>query len=81
MEMEVVKVFAQFGVPTMVLGFVLWFLLRPLINVFIHNIEVQTDAMSKITQNQSEITSDLAGMRDDMNYMKSDISEIKNKIK
>lgn len=78
MEMEVVKVFAQFGVPTMVLGFVLWFLLKPLVQVLIKNIEVQTDALSKITHNLSNISEELAEVKDSLHAMKLDIKEIKN---
>ncbi|MBK7359498.1 MAG: hypothetical protein IPI45_04545 [Saprospiraceae bacterium] len=76
--MEVVKVFAQFGVPTMVLGFVLWFLLKPLVQVLIKNIEVQTDALSKITHNLSNISEELAEVKDSLHAMKQDIKEIKN---
>lgn len=48
--MEIVNVFAQFGVPTFILGFVLWFLLRPLVMVLVKNIEAQTEFWKNYSQ-------------------------------
>ena len=72
--MEVVKVFAQFGVPTMVLGFVLWFLLKPLVHVLIKNIEVQTDALGKITKNLSDVSNKMESMESDINLIKNKLA-------
>lgn len=81
MEMEAIKVLAQFGVPTMVLGFVMWYLIKPLINSFIKNIDQQTDAMSANSQNMAKVTIMLDEMKDKQHDMYNKQNEIHNDIK
>lgn len=79
--MEAIKILAQFGVPTMVLGFVMWYLIKPLINSFIKNIDQQTEAMSTNTQNMSKVTVMLDEMKDKQHEIYSKQNEIHNDIK
>ncbi|MEI2693720.1 MAG: hypothetical protein V9E90_01490 [Saprospiraceae bacterium] len=72
--MEIVNVFAQFGVPTFILGFVLWFLLRPLVMVLVKNIEAQTEVLGKITHSLSDLDAKLESQN-------NSLQEIKNKLK
>lgn len=80
MEMEAFKFIAQFGVPTMVLAFVMWYLIKPLVSAFIHNLEEQTKAMGSITQNMAKLTIEFEKLQSDYHEIRNDVSDLKNKI-
>lgn len=71
---EIVKALSDHGVPTLILSFFLWFLLKPLIHVLIKNIEAQTQVLG-------EITNSLSHLKSEQESQKHILNEIKNKLK
>lgn len=72
--MEIINQFAQHGVPTLILGFILFFVLKPLVASFTKFIDQHTTTLININDKVNH-------MDEKFNEMKFDINEIKNKLK
>lgn len=70
---EIVKALSDHGVPTLILSFFLWFLLKPLIHVLIKNIEAQTEVLRKITEDLSDQTKRLDSIESNLEILKNKI--------
>lgn len=71
---EVFTIFSQHGVPTLVLGFLLFYIIRPVFQAQIEQIKEQT-ATNKALQEE------IAVMRKDINILQVDVDKIKIKTK
>ena len=59
-----IKVLAQFGFPSVFLGLVLWFLVKPITDSYIQNINAQTRLLGEMSQ-------DLKDLKQDIFYIKN----------
>lgn len=64
---ELVNQIASNGILGVILGFVLLFVIKPISDSFKKNIDLQTEVLSKISQN--------------LDYMKNELQELKEEIK
>ncbi len=66
MDLNLLKLLAEYGLPTLLLIFFTFFFMKPILNAFMKNIEKQTEVLDTILKNCSDL--------------KNDISQIKNKL-
>ena len=66
MDTNLLKLLAEYGLPTLLLIFFTFVFMKPILNAFMKNIEKQTEVLDTILKNCGD--------------MKNDISQIKNKL-
>ena len=66
MDTNLLKLLAEYGLPTLLLIFFTFVFMKPILNAFMKNIEKQTKVLATILKNCGD--------------MKNDISKIKNKL-
>lgn len=71
--MDWINLFANHGVPTIILGFILWFVIKPTFGAFLKNIEKQTEI-------NQEIVDSCKAFKIELNEIKLDLTEIKKHI-
>lgn len=72
--MDWMKFFENSGVPMIILGFLLWYLIKPLFDSMIKNVNTQTEALQEILANCKDTKADIHELR-------QDVGEIKNNLK
>lgn len=75
--MDIIQIFAQFGVPSLVLGFILFFILKPVVTSYTRFIDQHTailhhlnEKLEKSVENTNEIKADVKSMMQDINELK-----------
>lgn len=72
--MDLIQMFAQFGVPTLILGFILVFIIKPFVDSHVKFINQQTELLQNMNN-------DIHEMKSDINIIKSDVSNLKSIIR
>ncbi len=70
---ELLKLSIQHGIPAVILGFVLWFIIKPMTDAFIRNV-------NKNTEVQDQILLQLRELKEDHNETKSAVKDIQKGI-
>lgn len=70
------KLFENSGVPMIILGFILWFIVKPLFDEFVKNIAKQTEILQKLLDSCQESHARIDSIQDDVHIIKSKLEQI-----
>ena len=70
------KLFENSGVPMIILGFILWFIVKPLFDEFVKNIAKQTEILQKLLDSCQESHVRIDSIQDDVHIIKSKLEQI-----
>lgn len=78
--MEWITIFANYGLPAVILGFILWFFVRPVFQAYTKNIEKQTDVLERILSSCQEGKDKLVILDKRVEHIDNKVEHIDNKI-
>lgn len=74
--MDWMKLFENSGVPMIILGFLLWFIVKPLFDAFVKNIEKQTEILQQLLDSCQKSHDRIDSIQEDVHDIKSKLEQI-----
>ncbi|MBK6546389.1 MAG: hypothetical protein IPO86_09935 [Saprospiraceae bacterium] len=78
--MEIFNVFAEHGILGLVLGFILFIIIKPVVSSYVKLIDKNTEVLASILNKVDQNLSHSEEIKGDIKEIKSDIKQINNKL-